>query len=114
MINFKRAWLLSDLHFGIKNNNKDFLNTQLDYFNNFFIPLIKKDKQLDDVLIILGDIFDSRQTINIFVLNKLIFLHYNNAITPIQSKRTLHRHTYVNPLGAIIAANVLEVHIGIL
>ena len=69
-----RAFLLSDLHFGVKNNNKEWLELQLNYFNNFFIPLLKEKKQKNDILFILGDIFDSRQTLNIIVLNKVLEL----------------------------------------
>ena len=70
----KRAWLISDLHFGIRNNNKEWIDIQFNYFYNFFIPYIKKYKNTDDNLFILGDIFDNKHLLNVNVFNKSIKL----------------------------------------
>jgi hypothetical protein len=41
-----------------------------EYFNNFFIPLLKKEANPEtDVLFILGDVFDNRQSINVLTQN---------------------------------------------
>lgn len=70
--NIKRLFLISDLHFGIKSNNPEWLKIQTDYFYNFFIPLVKEHKKEGDACFILGDIFDSRQSLNILVMNSCI------------------------------------------
>lgn len=57
--------IISDTHFGIKQNSVAWLNSQIGYIYNEFIPLIKKTKQKDDVRVIhCGDVFDSRSSIN--------------------------------------------------
>lgn len=66
--NAKRAFLITDLHFGVRSNSQEWMEIQEDYFNNFFIPLVKKNYQKGDVLLVLGDIFDSRNAINLKVL----------------------------------------------
>lgn len=64
----KRCWMLTDIHFGVRSNAQEWQNIQTDYFNNFFIPLVKKNYKEGDVLLVLGDIFDSRNAINLQVL----------------------------------------------
>lgn len=59
--------IISDLHFGNKKNDEIFLNNALNVFNNEIIPYLKKNKIKD--IYILGDIFDSRNTINIKIKN---------------------------------------------
>lgn len=71
-INYNRIHLISDLHFGIRANSLEWLNNQMDYFDNFYIPYLKDNIKKDDILFILGDIFDSRQSIDITVLNSAI------------------------------------------
>lgn len=65
--------MLSDLHFG-KYNNDEWLFRMEDYFYNFFIPVITKYKKSNDVLVILGDIFDNRNSINLKAINIVIKL----------------------------------------
>lgn len=65
--------MLSDLHFG-KYNNDEWLFRMEDYFYNFFIPVITKYKKANDVLVILGDIFDNRNSINLKAINIVIKL----------------------------------------
>lgn len=65
----KRIWLLGDIHFGVRNNSEDWISIQREYFFNWFIPLVKKNYKPGDVLFQLGDVFDSRQSINLKVLN---------------------------------------------
>lgn len=67
--NIKRAFLVTDTHFGVRNNSVEWMDIQKDYFYNFLIPLIKKELRDGDVLIHLGDVFDSRQAINLRVLD---------------------------------------------
>lgn len=61
--------MISDIHFGVRSNSLEWLQIQKDYFNNFFIPLLKSKFQRDDMLWILGDVFDQRQSINSLIQN---------------------------------------------
>ena len=66
--NAKRCWIITDLHFGVRSNSQEWQEIQQDYFVNFFIPLVKKNYRPGDVLLVLGDVFDSRNSINLKVL----------------------------------------------
>ena len=60
----KRVWILGDLHFGVRSNSVEWLNIQKDFFENVFIPNLKKHYKPGDVLVQVGDTFDNRQSIN--------------------------------------------------
>lgn len=63
--------LLTDTHFGVRQNSLIWLNSQLDFIYNQFIPYIKNCKR--DVRVIhLGDVFDSRSTISTYIATKVI------------------------------------------
>lgn len=60
--------ILSDTHFGIKQNSVTWMNSQIDFLYNEFIPFIKHLKEKDTVQVIhCGDMFDSRSSINPFI-----------------------------------------------
>lgn len=65
----KRAFIIGDTHFGVRNSSNEWIDIMRDYFYDWFIPMVKKNYQPGDVLIHLGDVYDSRQSINIKVLN---------------------------------------------
>ena len=65
----KRVWVLGDLHFGVRSNSMEWLQIQKDFFEQQFIPTLKKYVKPGDVLVQVGDTFDNRQSINIKVLN---------------------------------------------
>jgi len=65
----KRICFLTDIHFGARANAVEWMDIQKDYFDNFFIPLIEREYKKGDILVVLGDIFDSRHSINLMVLN---------------------------------------------
>jgi DNA repair exonuclease SbcCD nuclease subunit len=67
--NIKRFFIISDTHFGIRSNSIEWMEIQRDYFVNWFIPLLQKNKRPGDALIHTGDVFDSRQTLNLKVMN---------------------------------------------
>lgn len=86
MINIeaKRIWLISDTHFGVRSNSREWMDSIEDYFLNSFIPTLKKEYQPGDVLIHCGDVFDSRQSINLYVMNKAIDIFEKiNEILPV-------------------------------
>lgn len=70
----KRAFVISDTHFGAKNNSIELLNIMKNYFYDEFIPLVKKNYKKGDILIHAGDIFDNRQSINLLVLHEVTIL----------------------------------------
>lgn len=66
---YKRIFFIADIHFGIYQNSLIWQNIHTEYFNEFFVPLIQKEKEDGDCLFVLGDIFDSRNTINVATMN---------------------------------------------
>ncbi len=66
-----RVILISDIHLGIRNASFEWIENMTKYFDNFFIPLIKRYKEAGDkcVVIVAGDYFDNRQHIDINVMN---------------------------------------------
>lgn len=68
----KRIFLLADLHFGIRNNSLDWLEIHKQYFYDFFIPLLKKEHKKGDILFILGDVFDNRNSINVYIQHEVV------------------------------------------
>lgn len=68
--------MITDIHFGCRANSVEWMDIQKNYFDNFFIPLIEKNYKQGDILLVLGDIFDSRNSINIQVLNMAMDIFY--------------------------------------
>lgn len=68
-IDYKRIFLLSDLHFGVRANSLEWTSNQKIFFKDFYIPYLKQNVQPGDILFILGDWFDNRQLLDIYVMN---------------------------------------------
>ena len=68
--NYKRAWMITDTHLGVRNNSIEWLEIMKEYFQNFFIPLLKREKKEGDFLVHVGDVFDSRHSLNLLVMNE--------------------------------------------
>lgn len=68
-IDCKRIFFITDTHFGIRNSSEEWIQIQRSYFLDWFIPLIKKEYRPGDILVHLGDVYDSRQSLNLKVLN---------------------------------------------
>jgi DNA repair exonuclease SbcCD nuclease subunit len=64
-----RCWLITDTHFGIKNSSNEWIDIQKSFFYDWFLPIVRDNYKDGDILIHLGDLFDSRQSINLRVLN---------------------------------------------
>lgn len=69
-----RVWILGDMHLGIRSNSNEWLEIQKDFYENYFIPTLKKHVQEGDVLVQVGDSFDNRQSINLKVLHYAVDL----------------------------------------
>lgn len=65
----KRVIFITDTHLGVRNNSNDWIEIHQNYFYNWFIPLCEKIYRPGDCLVHLGDVFDSRQALNLKVLN---------------------------------------------
>ena len=65
----KRVWFITDTHLGVRNSSNEWIDIIDSYFHNFFFPLVKENYRPGDVLIHLGDWYDSRQSVNLRVLN---------------------------------------------
>lgn len=61
------AFIISDIHLGIKMGSEEWRENTREYFEKFFIPLIEKEKDEGSIILCLGDIFDDRKSINIAV-----------------------------------------------
>jgi len=71
-INYKRIFLLSDVHIGVRANSLEWISNIKNYFQKFYIPFLKANVQNGDILFFLGDFFDSRQLLDIYVMNSSI------------------------------------------
>lgn len=69
---YNNIFLLSDLHFGVRANSIEWLQNHKRYFMEFYIPYLKKNMKKGDILFILGDWFDNRQLLDIYVMNTAI------------------------------------------
>jgi len=62
--------MITDTHLGVRNNSSEWLDIMREYFHDFFIPLLKREKKDGDFLVHLGDVFDSRHSLNLLVMNE--------------------------------------------
>lgn len=65
----RRVWFITDTHLGVRNNSNEWIEIIQSYFDDWFIPLVEKEYQPGDILLHLGDYYDSRQSVNLKVLN---------------------------------------------
>lgn len=72
--------LITDLHFGVKNNSMTWFNSQMSFFKNQFIPYIKEHHP--DRLICLGDVFDIRSTISTLIAHEVhkLFIEISSIV----------------------------------
>lgn len=61
--------IISDIHFGSKNFNKNVFDSHVNFFRNFFFPYLF-DNNIKHV-IIAGDLFHNRNTIDNYILQRL-------------------------------------------
>lgn len=62
--------LFTDLHFGVKNNSMTWFRSQYDFIDKQLIPFIK-DLDEDVITICLGDVFDSRSSVNTYIAQEV-------------------------------------------
>lgn len=62
----RKIFLVGDLHLGIKNNSLEWLQIQREFLLDFFLSKVDEDfDENRDILIFEGDIFHSRESINV-------------------------------------------------
>ena len=84
MITVNNIHIISDTHFGIRSNSLEWKNIMDDFFNDWYIPYLKKNVKPNDILIHCGDVFDNRQNINLLVLHKVMDIFQElSSILPI-------------------------------
>jgi DNA repair exonuclease SbcCD nuclease subunit len=66
----KRVWMITDTHFGVRSNSREWMDIIEEFFDKQFIPLLQREYRPGDILVHCGDTFDSRQSINLYVMNK--------------------------------------------
>ena len=66
-----KIFLIGDVHIGLgyPNNSDKWFRIHKDYFDNFLLPLLKKEVKDGDIIISLGDFFDNRNIIPIDLMN---------------------------------------------
>ena len=67
--------LITDQHFGVRNDNQSFINHYKKFYSEIVIPFIKVSKI--DTVIALGDTFDKRRSINFMSLNEAKEMWFN-------------------------------------
>jgi DNA repair exonuclease SbcCD nuclease subunit len=67
--------LITDQHFGVRNDNQSFINLYKKFYNEIVVPFIKVSKI--DTVIALGDTFDKRRSINFMSLNEAKDMWFN-------------------------------------
>lgn len=66
-----RILLIGDVHLGLGFPNRldHFFNVSTKYFNEFLFPYIENNLTKDDIIVLLGDLFDNRDVVPINILN---------------------------------------------
>ena len=67
--------LITDQHFGVRNDNQSFINLYKKFYNEIVVPFIKVSKI--KTVIALGDTFDKRRSINFMSLNEAKEMWFN-------------------------------------
>ena len=81
--------MIADLHFGIKKADPTFMESQFRFFTEQLVPELKS-KGIKD-LWILGDVFDTRQSLSVLVINKVIEL-FRDVLTDFNIKIIVGNH----------------------
>lgn len=118
-LNNPRAFIVSDTHFGARNNSIKWLNLMSSYFEDFLIPLLEKEYREGDILIHCGDVFDNRQSLNILVMHKTMSIFeklssiFKNGIYIIAGNHDIHKKntneiTSLDTLKYIPGINIIK------
>tara|TARA_Y100000385_G_scaffold257893_1_gene285465 strand:+ start:15 stop:1103 length:1089 start_codon:yes stop_codon:yes gene_type:complete len=112
-----RIWWITDLHLGARNNSIEWLDRMTEYYYEFFIPLVKENSKEGDILIIGGDVFDNRQSLNLLVMNRGMEIFealskvFTNGIYIILGNHDIHRRNSNDITSVDVLKNIKGVHI---
>ena len=67
--------LITDQHFGVRNDNQHFISHYKKFYNEIVVPFIRQSKI--STVIALGDTFDKRRSINFMSLNEAKEMWFN-------------------------------------
>ena len=73
-----KVCLVSDIHFGVNKNSEIFLNSSIRFFTDQLVPYLAKENI--EHIIILGDVFDNRNTINVRI-NDEVYNLFSNVLS---------------------------------
>lgn len=99
--------MIADLHFGIKKADPTFMESQFRFFTEQLVPELKS-KGIKD-LWILGDVFDTRQSLSVLVINKVIEL-FRDVLTDFDIKIIVGNHDmYMTTTTDINSLKILDI-----
>lgn len=99
--------MIADLHFGIKKADPTFMESQLRFFKEQFVPELNASGIKD--IWILGDVFDTRQAINTSVIYNVIDL-FNETLKEFNIKIIVGNHDmYLTTDVGITSLKILSV-----
>lgn len=104
--------LISDTHFGCRQNSITWLNYQMKFFYEQLIPFIKTIEE-PVKLIHLGDVFDSRSSVNILVANQVKQLFEDLCKCCLDGVRVIGgNHDYYSPNESQTNDNSIDLVLG--
>ena len=80
--------LITDTHYGVRNDSPVFLENQREFYEKVFFPYLDKNKI--DTVIHLGDVFDRRKYVNFHTLNEVRSFVFDQL-----EKRGITMHMFV-------------------
>lgn len=105
--------IIGDLHFGIKSNAIDWLESQLDFFEKQIFKTLEDNKEIGTV-VFLGDMFDIRYSVNqqIAIEVKQIIRVMLDKFKTIKFMFIAGNHDYYSPLEEFAKYNAYNVLFG--
>lgn len=101
--------MISDLHFGVKQSDQAFQKSQLKFFENQLVEELKM--RSIDTIFVLGDVFDTRQAVNVQTLNVVMNL-FKNTFADFKVKIIVGNHDLyyktTTEVHSLIALNELS------
>lgn len=113
--------IITDTHFGVRKNSDIVLASQKRFFNEQFFPYLRKNGI--DCIFHLGDIFDSRPTMNIKIMNEaynifnnefeyyfIVGNHdcYTNSSTEVNSLKLFKKFTNINVIDSMFELRLFD------
>lgn len=99
--------LISDTHFGVKNNSMTWFNHQKEFIYKQLIPYIESFRE-DVVLYHLGDVFDSRSSINPYIASQVRKMFIDLTIVADEVFVIGGNHDYYSPVEDDNNVNTLK------